>query len=92
VIVKLKHKGLQALYAGKGGKGLPPEFVPKIRRVLFALDTAASIDDLRQPGFGLHALTGDMKGKFSIVISRNWRIVFAFDGQDVTEVDYVDYH
>ncbi len=42
--------------------------------------------------YGFHALTGDQAGRFSIVVSRNWRLTFAFDRHDVVDVDLEDYH
>ena len=44
------------------------------------------------PGFRLHPLKGDWSGFWSITITANWRIVFRFEGQHVSDVDYVDYH
>jgi proteic killer suppression protein len=43
-------------------------------------------------GFGLHALRGDMKGLWSVTVSKNWRIVFRLDGGDARDVDLIDYH
>jgi len=40
----------------------------------------------------LHPLTGDLRGFWSVTVSANWRIIFRFDGEDVTEVDLIDYH
>ena len=42
--------------------------------------------------YGFHALTGDKAGRYAITVSRNWRITFAFDGQDAIDVDLEDYH
>jgi toxin HigB-1 len=92
VIKSFRNKALDNLYHGGGGKGLPAQFVPKIRRVLLAIDQAHVPEDLSQPGFGMHALTGDLAGFWSITVTRNWRIVFRFEGQDAIGVDFVDYH
>ena len=45
-----------------------------------------------QPGYRLHPLSGRLTGFWSVIVSRNWRIIFRFDGSNVTDVDYVDYH
>ena len=37
---------------------------------------AKQLSDLNVPGMGFHALTGDMTGRFSVTVSRNWRITF----------------
>ena len=44
------------------------------------------------PGYRLHQLKGSLQGFWSIRITGNWRIVFRFDGDDVYDVDLVDYH
>ena len=44
------------------------------------------------PGFRLHPLTGDLKGFWSVTVSANWRIIFRFEGADVIDVDFLDYH
>ena len=44
------------------------------------------------PGFGLHSMTGDRKGFWAVVISRNWRVIFRFEGGDACDVDFLDYH
>ena len=92
MISSFRSKTLAKAFESGSTKGLPGEFAAKIRRVLFALDQAFGPDDLRQPGFGLHALTGDRAGTWSIVISRNWRITFRFSEGDIVDVDFEDYH
>jgi len=59
---------------------------------LVALDTAQTIDDMDVPGFKLHALKGQLKGRWSIWVSGNWRITFEFRDGNVFILDYEDYH
>lgn len=92
MIESFRSKALQKLFEGGNGTGLPPEFVAKLRRAVFALDSAMIAEDLQQPGFGLHALTGNLTGFHSIVISRNWRVIFRIENGNVHDVDFVDYH
>jgi len=40
----------------------------------------------------LHALQGDMKMHFALVVNANWRLTFQFVDGDVELLDYVDYH
>lgn len=72
-------------------KGLDSRHIPKLRLVLTALDVASEPDDLRLPSFRLHKLSGDREGQWSVTVQASWRIVFRFDGPDVTGVDLVDY-
>jgi toxin HigB-1 len=40
----------------------------------------------------LHQLKGDRKGTWSMYVSSNWVLTFRFDGQNITDVDFEDYH
>jgi proteic killer suppression protein len=92
VIKTFRHKGLQR-YFEKGSKaGIQPGHEERLRMRLAALDTATCIEDMDMPGFRLHRLKGDRKGSWAIDVSRNWRIVFSFEGGNALEVDYEDYH
>ncbi|HYP80237.1 MAG TPA: type II toxin-antitoxin system RelE/ParE family toxin [Steroidobacteraceae bacterium] len=33
-----------------------------------------------------------MRGRWSVSVSGNWRVTFAFDGKHAVLVDYEDYH
>lgn len=49
-------------------------------------------EDLGNPGWRSHRLTGDRAGFYSLTVQANWRVIFRFDGTDVELVDYLDYH
>ena len=66
--------------------------MPKVERVLARLDEASVPGDMSLPGFRLHPLEGDRADHWAVSVSGNWRIVFRFEGRDVTDVDLVDYH
>jgi proteic killer suppression protein len=92
VVVGFRHKGLRQ-YCGKGStRGIQHDHAKKLRRILAALDAASRPADLNLPGYDLHPLKGDRAGTWSISVSGNWRVTFRFDGNDVTDVDYEDYH
>jgi toxin HigB-1 len=63
-----------------------------LRILLTALDAAASPAGLSNPAFRLHPLKGGRNGQWAVSVSGNWRLVFAFDGEDVTDLDLIDYH
>lgn len=86
------HKGLAAFYETGSLKGIVPQHARKLRLILTTLDDAASPDDVDLPAFVLHPLKGDMAGMFSMRVNGNWRVIFAFEGEDVVLVDYLDYH
>ena len=92
VILSLRHKGLEKLYRDGTKKGVQADHVPKLLRVLSALDVAQGPDDLAIPSFRTHRLKGDLAGHYSIWVNGNWRITFRFIESDAELVDYQDYH
>ena len=56
------------------------------------LNAAIRPGDLGLPGLDLHPLKGVRKGTWSVTVSGNWRVTFAFSEKDADEVDYEDYH
>jgi proteic killer suppression protein len=56
------------------------------------LDSAKFIDDMNAPGWKLHPLTGDLARHYSVTVNGNWRLTFAFEGENAELVDYLDYH
>lgn len=60
--------------------------------MLFALSTAESPEHRNAPAYRSHQLHGDRQGQWAVWVSGNWRLVFAFEGQNVVNVDLVDYH
>lgn len=95
VIVSFRHKGLKRLYRMGSRKGVQAHHVPKLLRILSALDVAQAPDDLSIPSFRTHQLKGDLAGHWSIWVNGNWRVTFRFVENDVELVDYdvelVDY-
>jgi proteic killer suppression protein len=89
------HKGLKLLYSGGNPRGVPPEMVDRLRKLLFAMETAAGLDDLKRfPGWRLHQLKGDLAGRWSLSVSGNWRLTFRYSGfeNEATDIDLIDYH
>lgn len=92
MIRSFRHKGLKRLYEDDDAKGVRPEQVDRLRRILGNLDQAQQPADLDLPGYRLHPLKGARKGGWSITVSGNWRVTFRFEGTDVAGVNYEDYH
>jgi proteic killer suppression protein len=92
MIRSIRHRGLGRLFEHDDRSKLRPDLVDRIVRILTRLNAAGSIEDMNVQGFGLHRLSGDLKGFWSVTVSRNWRIVFRFEGSDAFDVDFVDYH
>lgn len=92
MIVRFRHKGLKLLYEQGDRSKIRADLVDKVERFLSILDQAEEASDVNLPGFGLHALKGDLKGFWSVTISRNHRIIFRFEKAGATDVDLIDYH
>lgn len=88
-----RHKGLRRLYEDADRSKLQQDMVPRIERVLAALDAATGLEDLSNPSFRLHELKGDRAGTWSIRVTGNWRITFRVGEPFALEdVDLEDYH
>ena len=92
MIVNFRHKGLELFFTKNNKKLLNAKDIKKITRLLDRLDTAEHVGDMDLPGFGLHPLTGDKKGCWSITVSANWRMTFRFEGTNAYEINLEDYH
>jgi proteic killer suppression protein len=94
-LVRFRHKGLKQLHEDGIDKGVPPAMADKLRKLLFAMETAETLDQLnRFPGWKLHPLKGDLKGNWSLTVTGNWRLIFRYDAQmnTASEIDLIDYH
>jgi proteic killer suppression protein len=92
MIRNYRHKGLR-LFAETGSKaGIQPAHASKLRILLTALDAASKPADMNAPGYGLHPLHGNLEGYWAVRVSGNWRLIFAFDGENAVLLDYQDYH
>ena len=92
MIRSFRHRGLKRLFVRADRSGIRPDLVERVEVVLALLDVARSPQAMRLPGYRLHALKGDLQGYWSVSVTRNWRIVFRFEGEDVYDVELIDYH
>lgn len=92
MIESFRHRGLKRLYE-KGEKSrLRADIVDKAELYLSVLDSAETLEELDITGFGFHPLKGNMRGFFSVFVSRNHRIIFRFEDGKAFDIDLVDYH
>ena len=92
MIISFIHKGLERFFKTGSTAGIQTKHATKLRIILEHLNTAKNIGDVNFPNSGLHQLKGDMKGLWAMKVNGNWRIVFRFENENVSIVDYVDYH
>jgi proteic killer suppression protein len=92
MIKGFKHKGLKKLFNDGDHSKIDPHHADKLERILDRLDSSENVQDMNLPGYRLHPLKGKLDGHWSVIVSGNWRVTFRFDGPDVYDVDYIDYH
>ena len=89
------HKGLKRLYEEDSAKGVPPDTVDKLRKMLAFLDDMQDPEELRSlPVWKAHVLTGDRKGTWSLSVTRNRRMTFRVDTteREICDINLEDYH
>lgn len=92
MIRTFRHRGLKRLFERGDPSGVRADQIRRIRDVLAHLDGATEPSDVDLPGYRLHPLKGDLKGRWSVTISGNWRITFRFAERTALDVDLTDYH
>jgi toxin HigB-1 len=94
-IRSFSHKGLKGLYEDGSTKGVPPDTVDKLRRMLAFLDDMQDPEELRSlPVWKVHTLSGDRKGTWSLSVTRNRRLTFRIDvtEDEICDLNLEDYH
>jgi len=92
VIKSFRHKGIELFFSSGSKAGIQAKHAAKLRRQLARLDASVRAEDMDIPGWRLHSLAGDLKNHWSVRVDGNWRLTFAFDGENAVLVDYQDYH
>ena len=92
MIRSFRHVGLEAFFRTGAKAGIRPEHAKRLRLQLEHLHRSGKPSDMNLPGWRFHSLHGDLAGHYSVSVSGNWRVTFAFDGTDAVLVDYRDYH
>jgi toxin HigB-1 len=95
LIRSFAHKGLKKLYEGDVSKGVPPDAVDKLRKMLAFLDDMENPQELHSlPAWKAHLLTGDRRGYWSLSVTRNRRLTFRIDEAEgeICDLNLEDYH
>lgn len=92
MIKGFRHKGLERFFLTGSKAGIQPRHAARLRVQLTALEHAISQKDMNASGWRLHRLVGNLAGFYAVSVSGNWRLIFRFEGTDVVDVDYIDYH
>jgi proteic killer suppression protein len=92
MIPSFRSKALSRYWTKGDERGLRPDWRNKVRMILSRMDAARRPAEMNLPGLHFHALTGNLKRRFAVSVSPNWRVTFAWDGEDAIDLDLEDYH
>lgn len=92
-IESITDKALRRFFETGNTKGLVGDVI-RLRKMLAFIVAAESLEELSvPPNYGLHALTGDRAGTWSMTVTRNWRLTFRINEEGaLTDLDLEDYH
>jgi toxin HigB-1 len=92
-IESISHKALKRFFLTGHSKGLVGD-VERLRAMLAFIAATTSLDELaKPPNYGLHRLTGNRSGMWSMAVTRNWRLTFTVTQTGtVTNMNLKDYH
>ena len=87
------QKRLKRFYEDGVTKGLPSDAVAKLRAMFAVLDRVKDVEELKVwPRWKVHTLTGDRKGTWSLHVTRNWRLTFRIEADQILDTKLEDYH
>jgi proteic killer suppression protein len=92
VIGSFRSKALRNLWEKNDPAGVNPNARARIGRILSILESGESVRDLDVPGFRFHALKGFDPRRYSMRVTGNWRITFAWEDGVANAVELEDYH
>jgi proteic killer suppression protein len=92
MIKSFRHKGLKRFHSTGSTSGIQVEHAVKLGDQLDMLDAAEIAKDMDKPGWRLHPLRGQYKGRWAVTVNGNWRLTFEFRDGNACILDYEDYH
>ena len=100
MFVSFRPKETEQIWIGNRVKKMPIDIQKIGRRKLRMLNNSKNIADLRIPPFNrLEKLCGNLIGFYSILINKQWRIIFKWNNRNASKVEtrlpddhIVDYH
>jgi len=89
------HKGLRRLIEDDDASGIQAAIAEKLRRMISFLQDMEAENELRTvQSWKAHRLTGDRLGTWSLFVTKNWRLTFRIDKDEIEiiDLDFEDYH
>jgi proteic killer suppression protein len=88
IIRNVRHKGLRRFMETDDASGVPAAAVEKTRIILAFLQAMQAEEELRRlPMWKPHQLTGGRKGPWALHATKNWRITFLIDKEEIEIID-----
>jgi proteic killer suppression protein len=91
VIESFWHRGLRELFETGRSARVRADLQRRTLVRLAAIDSAAALEALRQPGFDFHALRGRPR-RYSIHVNGPWCVTFEWRDGRALRVDLEQYH
>ena len=89
----VRHRGIRRLLLKDDSTAVPPAAADKLCKILAFLQDMQSVEELHAiAAWKVHRLTGDRKGVWSLHVTRNWRLTFRVESEEIVDIDFVDYH
>ena len=93
MIKDFSDRETEQFYVSGKSRKIPSTIHRVALRKLDYLNAAHVLDDLRVPPANmLEALKGNLKGKYSIRINKQYHIVFTYEDGNAYDVKIIDYH
>ena len=91
MILSIRHEGLSRLFEDGDTRGVHPEHVERLQKILERLDTTFVEYDVDVADFRLHRLYGDGPHYWAVMVDDNWRVSFRLSKEGLWDVDYFVY-
>ncbi|MHB0708000.1 type II toxin-antitoxin system RelE/ParE family toxin [Roseomonas mucosa] len=91
MIRSFRSKALARFWNEGDAAKVRPDLLERVKLRLSALHAARRPDDMNVPGFRYHPLQGRPQ-RYAVAVNGPWRVTFAWDGEDATDVDLEQYH
>ena len=91
MIGTFRHKGLEELSRIGATRRVSADQVGKCIRILQLLEVAERPEEMNIAGFHFHGLQGKPK-RWSVRVTKNYRITFGWLGDTAVDIDFEDYH
>jgi toxin HigB-1 len=86
-----RHKGLEELFLTGKTRRIGAPYLRKCMRILQSLEVAVQPEEMNLAGYRFHSLHGAPQ-RWSVRVTANYRITFAWSGENAEDIDFEDYH